>query len=244
MKTRIALVTGGARGLGLEFCRQLGDRGCTVILTARNEEQGIDAAKALKAEGYDVHFRQLNIEQEEEMAALAQACQQDFGELDLLVNNAGINSKSSGSEATFLKNFKLSELDPKEVLHMMHINAVAPILMVKHFLALMKKSRNPKVVSISSWLGSLAEKQNGGNYSYCASKAALNMLSRAMAFDVVRDGVTAIVVNPGWVRTDMGGSRAKLSPADSVKGILDVVDGISPRDAGKFYQWDGSEHPW
>lgn len=244
MKTKIALITGGSRGLGYEFCHQLGVRGCTIILTARSEDKGLAAAASLKEAGCDVHFRRLDVKDETQVKALAEELEAAFESIDLLINNAGINSKSTGKEEDFLKNFKLSELSPSHVLDMMHINAVAPIIMVKHFLPHLKKSRNPKVVNISSWLGSITDKTNGGNYSYCGSKAALNMLTRALAFDVVRDGITTIAVNPGWVQTSMGGTRAKLTPAESVTGLLQVIDKLNIKDAGKFFQWDGTEHSW
>ncbi len=244
MKTKIALVTGGARGLGFEFCRQLAGKDCTVILTARNEERGQQAVSQLKELGFDVHFRILDVENEEQIAALATDLASSFDSIDLLINNAGVNSKSSGREEDFLKNFKLSELSPEHILHMMHINAVAPIIMTKHFVPHLKKSRNPKVVNISSWLGSVSAKTNGGNYSYCGSKAALNMLTRALAFDLVREGITTIAVNPGWVQTSMGGTRAKLTPAESVAGLLQVIEKMNIKDSGKFFQWDGTEHPW
>ncbi len=245
MKTKIALVTGGGRGLGYEFCKQLAAQGTTVILTARNEERGLAAAQALQSAGHDIHFRRLDVGEEADIAALAADLKKDFDNIDLLINNAGINAKSSGAgESNFLRNFKLGDLDPEAVLDMMRINSLAPILMAKHLLPLLRKSRNPKVVNVSSWLGSISEKTNGGNYSYCGSKAALNMFSRALAFDLVREGVTTIAVNPGWVKTDMGGSRAKLTAEDSVKGLLAVIHKVKTPDAGKFFQWDGTEHPW
>lgn len=242
MKIQTALVTGAARGLGFEFCRQLGKAGKSVILTARNEEAGLEAARALSEEGYNIHFRLLDVSDEESVAALARQLEEEFDTLDLLINNAGVNSKSTGNEEDFLKNFKLSELDPAHVLEMIRTNAIAPIMMAKHMLPMLKKSRNPRVMNVSSWLASISGKQNGGNYSYCASKAALNMLTRTFAYDVIRDGITAIMVNPGWVQTDMGGSRAKLTAEESVAGLLAIAEGLTAGDTGKFYNWDGTEH--
>ncbi|MFK7972478.1 MAG: SDR family oxidoreductase [Bacteroidia bacterium] len=242
MKIQTALVTGAARGLGFEFCRQLAKAGKSVILTARNEEAGLEAAQKLSKEGGDIHFRLLDVDDEASVHEVAHQLEQDFGALDLLINNAGVNSKSTGSEEDFLKNFKLSELDPEHVLKMVHTNAIGPIMMAKHMLPLLKKSRNPRVMNVSSWLGSISEKQNGGNYSYCASKAALNMMTRAFAFDVIREGITAIMVNPGWVQTDMGGSRAKLTAEESVSGLLSIAEKLTAGDTGKFYNWDGTEH--
>lgn len=244
MKIKTALVTGASRGLGKAFCKQLGEKGVTVILSARNKEAGIQATTELKALGYDIHFRELDVNNEAQLQALSLSLQEDFPCLDLLINNAGVNSKSGGSQTEFLKNFRLDMLEAQSVLDMIRTNSLAPIMTVKYLLPLLKKSRNPKVINISSWLGAISQKTNGGNYSYCASKAALNMLTRAMAFDVIRDGITVIAANPGWVKTDMGGERAKLSPEEAVKGLLRVAENLTSADAGKFFQWDGSEHPW
>ncbi|MEO1173680.1 MAG: SDR family NAD(P)-dependent oxidoreductase, partial [Myxococcota bacterium] len=98
--------------------------------------------------------------------------------------------------------------------------------------------------NVSSWLGSIEEKTSGGNYAYCASKAALNMLTRVLAHDLAERGIITLAFNPGWVKTDMGGENAKLSPTQSVCGILATSDTVSLEDTGSFLQWDGSRHPW
>ncbi|MEM6265784.1 MAG: SDR family oxidoreductase [Bacteroidota bacterium] len=244
MKSQIVLVTGASRGLGLEFCRQFGQLGKEVILTARNEERGLEAAKVLTEEGHNVHFRRLDVSDEADIAQLVAQLSDEFSHLDILVNNAGINSRSEGTEEAYLSNVKLSVLDPERVMNMIRINSLAPILMAKHLLPLLKKARNPKVINVSSWLGSISQKTNGGNYSYCASKATLNMMGRALAFDLAREGVSTVMMNPGWVKTDMGGNRAKLSPEESVGGMISVAEKLTTVDAGKFLQWDGTEHPW
>jgi NAD(P)-dependent dehydrogenase (short-subunit alcohol dehydrogenase family) len=163
--------------------------------------------------------------------------------LDLLVNNAGVNSKSPGV-GDFATHFRLEDLDAENVLKMFRINSLGPIMMVQQFLEFLKAGHPAKVVNISSWLGSLTGKTGGGNYSYCASKTALNMLTRAMAFDVLEHGIIAIMVNPGWVQTDMGGPHAQLTPTQSVQGILAVADKATPTDAGGFFDWNGETHPW
>ncbi|MCB1281023.1 MAG: SDR family NAD(P)-dependent oxidoreductase [Salinibacterium sp.] len=161
--------------------------------------------------------------------------------LHLLVNNAGINSKGVPAEQA---NVKLGTLEPVGIERMVRVNAIAPLLVAQAFTDLLAADGGGKVVSISSWLGSIERKSSGGNYGYCASKTMLNMLMRAYAFDAKPLGITAIVVNPGWVATDMGGSSAKLTPPESAKGIVDVAATIGPEDAGSFLQWDGSTHPW
>jgi NAD(P)-dependent dehydrogenase (short-subunit alcohol dehydrogenase family) len=95
-------------------------------------------------------------------------------------------------------------------------------------------------------MGSLWWKQQegGGDYSYCSSKAALNMITRTLALDLLDDGIISVVVNPGWVQTDMGGEAADLTCAESVEGLLKVIGGLTLKQSGKFLTWDGTEHPW
>lgn len=244
MDKRIALVTGGSRGLGKEFCFQLASNGYTVLLAARSTESGKAVEAEFREQELDVTFKQLDVADEEQMKLLAADVALNYGKLDLLINNAGINSKSTGRHEDFLANVSLKELSAEQVLHMIRINSLSGILMAKYFLDVLKEAEGPKIVNISSWLGSLSLKTQGGNYSYAASKAALNMMSRAMAFDVKEHGIVAAIFNPGWVQTDMGGPRAKLTVQESVSGILEVVENLSMEDVGKFLQWDGSEHPW
>jgi len=93
-------------------------------------------------------------------------------------------------------------------------------------------------------MASLAENASGGDYSYRTSKAALNMLVRGMANDLRGRGVTVVVISPGWVQTDMGGSSAPLPVADSVAGMRQVIDKLRPADSGSFLDWQGHVMPW
>ena len=119
-------------------------------------------------------------------------------------------------------------------------------MMVKHFRNLLHQAERPIIVSISSWLGSISIKNtNRGHYSYCASKTALNMLNRSLSIEIKDEGIIAIVVNPGWVQTDMGGANAGLTPEQSVRSVIDnALKKITLEDTGKFFQWDGTIHPW
>ncbi|MEL6343446.1 MAG: SDR family oxidoreductase [Myxococcota bacterium] len=242
----VALVTGAYKGLGLEWCRQLGRDGYTVVLTARRMEKAAAAAQQLVDEGLTVVPKVLDVVDEGNMARLATDIGGVYGKLDVLINNAGINAKDDPDPAVVARNAKLSELDPEQVLRHVRINSVAPALMVKHFRSLLAKAQRPLVVSISSWLGSISiKKTNLANYSYSTSKAALNMMNRAVAIEVKGDGIIALVVNPGWVVTDMGGQRATLTPEQSVRGVIDnVLRRVTIEDSGSFYQWDGTPHPW
>ncbi len=173
---KIALVTGAYKGLGLEWCKQLGQLGYTVILTARHFENAQEAANELIALGLDVHPQAMEVTNEEQLQTTANWVQEKFGQLDVLINNAGINSgtRAKGNKDLANKNLSLDSLEADEVLNMLHINAIAPILVAKQFKFLLAKSSQAKVIHIGSWLGSISIKKSGGNYSYAVSKSALN----------------------------------------------------------------------
>lgn len=231
------LITGAGRGLGLEMARQLAERGDTVFATVRNPAKA-DALRALEG---DVRLVALDVSDEASIAKAAEAVGAQTERLDVLINNAGINSRGVPEGQA---NVHFGKLEPEGILRMVQVNAVGPLLVTQAFASLLERSDNGRVVSISSWLGSLERKQTGMNYGYCASKTTLNMLMRAAAFDLAKSGVVSVVLNPGWVSTDMGGPRASLTPQQSVAGILAVTDSLTSEQAGRFLQWDGSEHPW
>lgn len=240
---RHVLVTGAGRGLGLEWTRQCLARGDRVFAGVRRPDHAQEL-QALQATHPDhLQLVALEVTDAASIDATWQAVRAQTQSLDLLVNNAGINSMShdAGDAAVHLR---LGQLQAEPMLQMFHTNAVAPLMIAQRFVDLLQAGNTPRVVSVSSWLGSLAGKTSGGNYSYCTSKTALNMLMRAFAFDVLPLGIIAIVVNPGWVQTDMGGPRASYTPEQSVRGLLQVVDGLNEEDAGGFFDADGAEHPW
>ena len=241
---KIALVTGAYKGLGKEICLQLAEEGYTVILTARSMEKAEAAAEVLRQDHGHVLARTLDVSNEQEIQQLAEWVEAEFGHLDLLVNNAGINSKDNPDKEVFMKNFRLDMLDAEQVLEHIRINSIAPILMVKHFRQLLRRSSRPVVVSIGSWLGSVSVKNSGGHYSYATSKSALNMMNKAMALELKEEGIIAVVVNPGWVQTDMGGPSADIDTLTSVTGMRALIKSLDASGSGSFYNYDGSIIPW
>ncbi len=117
-------------------------------------------------------------------------------------------------------------------------------MVTQQYLDLLEAGRWPRVVAISSEYGSVSENTDGFPYYYAASKAALNMMMRSLAIELRRRGIVVAILDPGWVRTDMGGREAPLTPARSVAGMLQVIDGLTPRDSGRFYTWEGEPAPW
>ncbi len=244
---KIALVTGARKGLGYAWCQELARRGYTVLLTARRLDKARPAAEQLQGEGLDVVPYALDVTDESSIQQLAAEVEGAYGKLDVLVNNAGINSgtRAQGDKELLAKNLTLKALAPSEVLNMVNVNAIAPIIVARNFQRLLTQADDPKIIHIGSWFGSITNTQRGGNYSYAVSKSALNMMNRSLAHDLAADKITSVVVNPGWVSTDMGGARAKFTPQESVTQLIDhVMDRISLADSGKFFNYDGEIYPW
>ena len=231
--TRV-LITGANRGLGLAFAKESLARGYRVFATCRRPDEA-DDLQALRDDFPEkLTVLHLDVTDEGTIDAAAEAVQDQEDALDLLINNAGINPEQE----------HLGNLDAETILHTYHVNAVGPMLVAQRFLPLLRAGDDPRILNISSTSGSLARKSSGGGYSYCSSKAALNMLTRALAFDLESDGVIVVVIHPGWVQTDMGGSAAPLEPTESVRGVLDVAEELGPSDTGLFYNYKGAQPPW
>jgi len=243
MKT--AIVTGASQGMGLEWCRQLARQGYQVVLTARSIAKAEQAAELLNNENLTVKPIALDVELESNVENFVQQFQQHYDHLDVLINNAALNPKDYADKKRFAKTFYLDQLDMNEVLQVIKVNALAPAIVVKHLKPLLKKSNRPMVINISSWLGSITVKNNPGHYGYATGKSALNMVNKAMALELAEDNIISVVINPGWVKTRMGGDNANLTTEQSITGMIEnVLKKTVLTDSGKFYNWDGSEHPW
>ena len=243
MKT--ALVTGAYKGLGFELCRQLCKRGYRVILTARDFEKADTAAHLLNEQELVVYPKALEVTQENQIQEIVDWAQNMFGKMDLIINNAGINPKDYADKSKTAKTFNLKDLDAQELLDVIHINSIAPLLMVKHFKPLLLLSEKPVVINISSWLGSVTELSFGGHYGYVGSKNLLNILNKSMANELRQEQIICINVNPGWIKTDMGGQKATFTTEQAAENILkNILDKAKIEDSGKFLNFDGNVYPW
>ncbi|MGH8059406.1 MAG: SDR family NAD(P)-dependent oxidoreductase, partial [Candidatus Entotheonellia bacterium] len=160
--------------------------------------------------------------------------------LDLLINNAGVYSAhgSSGPEE------RLGELNFEDAMTVLGVNAVGPLLIAQQYLDLLRGGTRPKLVSLSSGYGSVSANTGGFPYYYSASKAALNMFMRSLAAEAKRWGIITVLLDPGWVRTDMGGPGAPLTPRRSAEGMIHVIDALTPPQNGCFLTWQGHEQDW
>ena len=239
---RRTVVTGANRGLGLEFVRQLCARGDEVVATARDPRRAADLADVADGSGGRVTVVALDAADPSSVAAAAGRIGERWPAVDVLVNNAGVMraaGRAGGASAG-----PLDRLEPEAMLDVLRVNAVGPALVTQALRPLLAAAGQAVVVNLSSRLGSIAEARSAGDYAYSMSKAALNMLTRHLAADLRSQGTTVIAISPGWVHTDMGGPGAPLEPPESVKGILSVVDGLTPADSGRFFDHTGGELPW
>jgi NAD(P)-dependent dehydrogenase (short-subunit alcohol dehydrogenase family) len=236
------LVTGANRGIGLEFARQLAARGDRVFATARDVNRATDLQKLAKQHGDGrVTIIPLDVDSADSIRAADDAVRKETDALDLLINNAGVYAArvTAGGEPAE----KLGELNFDDALKVLRTNAVAPLMLTQALLPLLKRGEDPKVVSITSGYGSVAD-NTGFPYYYGASKAALNMFMRSFAADAAARGIVTIVMSPGWVQTDMGGKNAPITPEQSVAGMLKVIDGLTSADNSTFKDWRGKEVAW
>lgn len=232
------LITGSNRGIGLEFVRQYLGRGELVIATCRNPDAA-DALDALHKEHPQLlTILPLEVTEKASRLAAAEAVAAKFGALDLLINNAAISS-GSGRRRT-----PLGILPESGMASVFEVNAIAPLLMVEDFLALLEKGKKPRVINITSLLGSIELTSSVYALTYSASKSALNMFTKQLSIQLQSRHIPVLAIHPGHVRTDMGGASAPLSAAESVSGMLRVIDQLALEGTGRFVDWTGSELPW
>jgi NAD(P)-dependent dehydrogenase (short-subunit alcohol dehydrogenase family) len=225
------LITGANRGLGLEFAKQYAANGYRVFATAR-EPKAARELLALAKQNPAVSIHALDASDAESIRALA--AELDQQPLDILLNNAGVMGPKQQS---------LGNIDFPGMLETLNVNSIAPLRIAQALLENVVKSQRKLIVAITSGMGSIAD-SGGGSYAYRASKAALNMSYHNLALDLKSRGVIAVVINPGWVQTDMGGPHAQITPAVSIAAMRKVFDEVTLADSGKFLDYKGTTWAW
>jgi NAD(P)-dependent dehydrogenase (short-subunit alcohol dehydrogenase family) len=235
-------ITGTNRGIGLELTRQFAQRDEVLVFAAcRHPDEANDLQELARLRNGKITVIPLDVTDSEAIQQAVETVRQQTDRLDVLLNNAGIDLPAR--EQSF------EGITPEAMRSVYEINTIAPLMITRVFADLLKKSsetqsRQARVVNFASEMGSITQRDYGDYYAYCASKAALNMTTRGLAIDMRGDKVICIALDPGWVKTDMGGDAAPLNPEDAVTGILKVVDQLSESDSGTFLQWNGETLPW
>ena len=216
------LITGCNRGIGLELCRLYRNRGEHVIGACRETNDALDALGIDTIDGVDVATAS-------GVNRLATAVADR--PIDVLVNNAGILHGDSIGTVDFEQmqtHFAVNTLGPLRVTLAMRENL----------------RRDAKVAIVTSRVGSIADNSSGGNYAYRVSKTAVNMVGANLTHDLRIDGISVVLLHPGYVTTDMTGGSGNIGPAESAAGLIARIDKLTPENSGKFWHAEGYELPW
>jgi len=232
------LITGANRGLGLEFAKQYAEDGWEVLGTARDRQNATEL-QDLSKKSKNVHVLELDLSKEDSIHKLA-------GELkgraiDVLIQNSGIYPREGQ---------KIGQIDYNGWGEAFETNVLGPMRVTEALLENVAASERKQIAFISSSMASLKAVQGGSvalagtSYQYRSSKTALNMASLILAKELEPRGISVVIIDPGWVKTDMGGPRAQLTPEQSISGIRKVLAGDPKELAGKFVGHDGTPRPW
>jgi len=223
--SRTVLVTGSSRGIGLELCRQLKERGDHVVATCRRSTDALSALDVEVLEDVDVSDpASLNLLSIRLMER----------KIDWLLNNAGI-----------LQSFGLNDLDANcsvKFKKMFDVNSLGPLLATKSLLKHL--DRGSKVGLITSRMGSIADNDSGGSYAYRMSKAAANAAGKSLSIDLKSHGISVGILHPGYVRTDMTGHNGLMDVDEAVIGLIERMDNLNLTNTGSFWHTNGDILPW
>jgi NAD(P)-dependent dehydrogenase (short-subunit alcohol dehydrogenase family) len=211
---KVAVVTGGNRGMGLETCRQLAREGFTVVLTSRDAKAGKAAALALRGEGLDVVYQRLDVTNPRSASSLAGFLRHTYGRADVLVNNAGAIFEDIS------KGEHLSDVPPAVLKQTLDVNTHGPIQVARALLGLMKERGEGQIINLTSELAAPDQLNEPGAPAYRLSKSMLETAGKMLAEELQGSGISVNAVIPGWVRTAMGGPNAPLTVEQGVDTTL------------------------
>jgi NAD(P)-dependent dehydrogenase (short-subunit alcohol dehydrogenase family) len=229
-----ALITGANRGLGLEFVKQLSAQGWRVFACCRNPQQADALNDLVGSSGGKVSVYPLAVEDTAQIMRLAKQLQGQA--VDLLINNAGIYAGGVSE--------RFGQISIPDWLRVFQVNTIAPLKIAEAFIQHVAQSQLKTIAAVTSKMGSIGDNTSGSVYIYRTTKAALNMAMKSLALDVEPSGIKVALLHPGWVKTDMGGPHALLTPQQSVAGMLKVMLELGWQDSGRFLAYDGAEIEW
>jgi NAD(P)-dependent dehydrogenase (short-subunit alcohol dehydrogenase family) len=227
----VALITGANRGIGLALVKAYAGRRDKVFAAIRrtSDRAALDAFVETQRKWVEVIEIDVN-----DPATIGKARRQLEAEpIDVLINNAGVSGPDHQSA---------TDMDYDGLLESLAVNAVAPLRIANAFLPNVKAAKG-KIIALSSQMGSM-QSASSDSLAYRVSKAALNRLMRGLASELKPQGIPVLIVHPGWVKTEMGGEGATLSPEDSAAQLLKLIDKLDISSTGRFLAWNGKELAW
>ena len=217
------LILGANRGIGLEFARQLKDRGEDVIATCRSTSPELNSLSVRVETNIDITSGESVIKLRENL---------NNTRIDALIQNAGVAEFNS-----------LSNLDPESIVHQFEVNALSPLCCVQTLLS--QLSPSAKIALISSRMGSIEDNSSGGSYGYRMSKVALCMAGKSLSVDLKPRGISVAILHPGLVSTRMTRFTSNgIQPKESVKGMIQRIDDLTLENTGTFWHSNGEILPW
>ncbi len=226
------MITGCSRGIGFALAEEFARSGYQVFAGARTPQR----PELIALAGKWTNLTSLSLDVCDE-ATIAQSAQFLEGKsLDVLVNNAAI-FPGEGDEP-------FERVDPEWFNEAFDCNVTGVARVTRAFLPHLKNSANARVANISSGAGSISEKEDFAYYPYSVSKAALNMLTRALAAEFRTKGIVVAAISPGWVKTEMGGPNAPLTPQESARSLVQTITGLTMDQTGKFLSRNGEPYAW
>jgi NAD(P)-dependent dehydrogenase (short-subunit alcohol dehydrogenase family) len=232
-KMSSVLITGANRGLGLEFVRQYAQEGWTVYAATRDPGSAGKLQQVAKAHPDLVKVLPLDVTDAQSVKRAAAEIA-DVS-IDVLINNAGI---FGGSKQ------RVGNMDYDAWAEILNVNTMGPMRVIEAFIEHVARSERKVIVNMTSGLGSMADNTTGGYIAYRTSKAALNMLAKSAAVELAPRGITSVVMNPGWVQTDMGGPSATMTVEASISALRRIIAKLDIQQSGKFFHHNGSEYAW
>ena len=227
------LITGANRGLGFEFARQYLADGWQVYAACRDPASASELRRLAEDSYGKLRILAMNVT--DQASIRAAATELDGQAIDLLLNNAGIIGPRGQT---------IGNIDYEAWAEVLAVNTMGPMRVSEAFVGHVASSDRKLIVTLTSGMGSIADNTSGGSIIYRSSKAAVNMVVRSQAIDLAPRGITCVVVNPGWVRTDMGGPNASLEPSESISALRRLIATFGPQQSGKFFNHTGREYPW
>ena len=221
------LIIGANRGLGLEFAKQYSNKENNVFATTRNKN---NAKELYSIKNIKVFELDLNSDKSLDNFIKDISTQK----IDILIHNAGIFRDEQLDE----------DLDINAWMNEMRINAVVPIILARKLKNNIQMGSDKKIIFISSQMGSIDDNYSGRFYFYRSSKSALNSAAKSLSIDWKEDGISILILHPGWVKTDMGGDNAKLEIPDSISQMIKVINDLNLTNSGSFVNYAGEKLEW
>jgi NAD(P)-dependent dehydrogenase (short-subunit alcohol dehydrogenase family) len=227
------LITGANRGLGLEFAAEYAADGWRVFAACRSPAEAEQLKDLTRKTGDRVSVFAMDVT---DLGSIRNAATQlRDAAIDVLINNAGIGGPRGQTTGN---------VDYVAWGHVLDVNTMGPLRVLEAFIDQLARSERKLVVTITSGMGSIGDNTSGGSIPYRSSKAAVNMVMRSAAIDLAKRHITCVLLSPGWVKTDMGGPGARLTPQQSVSAMRGLIAKLRPDDSGKLFHYDGREYPW